>query len=153
MDWAQNRQRVAWPTSAITITADNVCYVRLRRYGYAPAQIVARAREYYKALKGARALVWSRNLRRILGIAPEVDDATLAAQEFADPKSHVLTVWDWSQCLSRREHLAARLLDVCDDCKGDPAECLQWCRLHGIHTKPPHLRRRYGKPDSADCYE
>ena len=29
MDWAQNRQRVAWPTSAITITADNVCYVRL----------------------------------------------------------------------------------------------------------------------------
>lgn len=135
-----------------SLNADNVCYVRLRRFGYSPAQLVACAKAYYSAMKGARALTWSRNLRQELGISAELDDATIAAQEFADPKSHVLDVWDWSQCLSRRDSLAAQLLDVCDTSSGNPAVCLRFCRLHEIHTKPPHLRRRFGKQDDSDCY-
>lgn len=134
------------------LSAANACYVRLRRFGYSPAQLVACAKAYYQAMKGARALTWSRNLRQELGISVELDDATIAAQEFEDPKSHVLDVWDWSQCLSRRDSLAAQLLDICDTSSGNPAVCLRFCRLHEIHTKPPHLRRRFGTQDDSDCY-
>lgn len=129
-------------TEVVPLTSDNVRYVRLIKYGYSPERVVALAKAYYRAMKGSRALVWSRNLRALLGIAPEEDDQTIAAQEFADPKCHVLTVWDWSRCLSRREHLAVGLLDVCDKYHGDPSVCLRWCRSNALHTKPPHLRRR-----------
>lgn len=134
-------------------TADNMCYVRLTHYGYTPGQLVACAKAYYAAMKGARALTWSRNLRQELGISAELDDATIAAREFADPKSHVLDVWDWSQCLSRRDSLAAQLLDICESSAGAVRLCLDWCREHGIHTKPPHLRRSNGRLDpDSDFY-
>ena len=81
----------------------------------------------------------------MLGIGAEQSDEELAQQNFADPKSHVLTVWNWRKCLSRRDHLAAELLDYCENVRGDPELCREWCEFHGIRTVPPNLRYRFGK--------
>lgn len=126
----------------------------LSSYGYTIPQIVALCREFYKGTKGSRSLYWSRvrrrkvSLREFLGIGAEKTDEELAQQEYTDPKSHVLSIWDWSKCLSRRDHLAADLLNFCDDVAGDPEQCRSWCVQHRIIITPPNLRHeRFSGPD------
>lgn len=100
-------------------------------------------REYYKATKGSRALVWSRGLRDMCGLDAEQSDEEIAAQEFAEPKAHVLTIWHWSRKVARREFLAPLLLAVCDIAKGDKAVCSDFCRRFGVPLVPQ--RRRFGR--------
>lgn len=99
-------------------------------------------REYYQATKGSRALVWSRGLRDMCGLGQELTDEEIAAQEFAEPKAHVLTIWHWSRKISRREFLAPLLLAVCDLTKGDKAACAEFCRSFDVPLAP--MRRRFG---------
>lgn len=138
--------------------ADNVRYVRnsqnsklldrLARYGYSVPLLVALCKEYYKGMKGCRSLYWSRvrgrkiSLREFLDIKDEKSDEELAQETYTDPKSHVLTIWDWKKCLSRRPMLPAQLLTYADLVKGDPELCRRWCIDHNICITPPNLRRR-----------
>lgn len=137
---------------------DNPCYVRnsqnsklldrLARYGYSVPLLVALCKEYYKGMKGCRSLYWSRvrgrkiSLREFLDIKDEKSDEELAQETYTDPKSHVLTIWDWKKCLSRRPMLPAQLLTYADLVKGDPELCRRWCIDHNICITPPNLRRR-----------
>lgn len=113
--------------------------------GYTRAEIEALCREYYKATKGCRALVWSRGLRVMCGLGIERTDEEIAAQEFADPKEKVLTIWHWSRKVARREFLAPLLLAICDLTKGDAEACAAFCRSFHIPLVPP--RRRFGKTE------
>ena len=137
---------------------DNPCYVRnsqnsklldrLARYGYSVPLLVALCKEYYKGMKGCRSLYWSRvrgrkiSLREFLDVLDEKTDEELAQETYTDPKSHVLTIWDWKKCISRRPMLPAQLLTYCDLVKGDPELCRRWCIEHNICITPPNLRRR-----------
>lgn len=137
---------------------DNPCYVRnsqnsklldrLARYGYSVSLLVALCKEYYKGMKGCRSLYWSRvrgrkiSLREFLDVLDEKTDEELAQETYTDPKSHVLTIWDWKKCISRRPMLPAQLLTYCDLVKGDPELCRRWCIEHNICITPPNLRRR-----------
>lgn len=73
-------------------------------------------REYYFGMKYRRALVWSRGLRKLIGLGEELTDEELAAQTFADDKDYILTIWDWSKHVTRpeSEHIAADLLVLCN---------------------------------------
>ena len=66
-------------------------------------------------MKGCRSLYWSRvrgrkiSLREFLDIKDEKTDEELAQETYTDPKSHVLTIWDWKKCIARRPMLPVRL--------------------------------------------
>lgn len=113
--------------------------------GFTRAEIEALCREYYKATKGCRALVWSRGLRVMCGLGIERTDEEIAAQEFADPKHKVLTIWHWSRKVARREFLAPLLLAICDLTKGDAEACAAFCRSFHIPLAP--RRGRFGKTE------
>ena len=67
-------------------------------------------------MKYRRALIWSRGLRKLIGLGEELTDEELAAQTFADDKDYILTIWDWSKHVTRpeSEHIAADLLVLCN---------------------------------------
>jgi hypothetical protein len=84
---------------------------------------------YYTGMKFARALVWSRGLRDLLGVGEEESDEDIAARTYADPKDHVLTVWNWRKVFGRSEYLAAQLLNLCDETHGDVGRCTTFCNI------------------------
>lgn len=154
----RDRVHLKYPLHLLQFLSDNVCYVRnsqnsklldrLARYGYSVPLLVALCKEYYKGMKGCRSLYWSRvrgrkiSLREFLDVLDEKTDEELAQETYTDPKSHVLTIWDWKKCISRRPMLPAQLLTYCDLVKGDPELCRRWCIDHNICITPPNLRRR-----------
>ncbi|KFI70223.1 hypothetical protein [Bifidobacterium merycicum] len=77
------------------------------------------------------------------GLGIERTDEEIAAQDFADPKEKVLTIWHWSRKVARREFLAPLLLAICDLTKGDTEACAAFCRSFQIPLVP--RRRRFGK--------
>lgn len=99
---------------------------------------------YYRGMKFARALVWSRGLRDLLDVGEEQTDEEIAAQEFTDPKNKVLVIWNWNKRLSRSDYIAAELLNFCDSVHGDSEACADWCRWHGLRLSPQPVMR-FGK--------
>lgn len=95
--------------------------------GYTLAQIEKLAKEYYKATKGCRALVWSRGLRDMCALGAELTDEELAAQEFVSDGAYRLTIWQWSAHVSRREYLIPLLFTVADFTHGDVAALQSFC--------------------------
>lgn len=60
--------------------------------GYTLAEVENLAKEYYKATKGCRSLVWSRGLRDMCELGAELTDEELAAQEFVSDGAYRLTI-------------------------------------------------------------
>lgn len=95
-------------------------------------------------MKYRRALVWSRGLRKLIGLGEELTDEELAAQTFAEEKDYVLTIWDWASKVTRpeSEHIASDLLILCNMTHADRKELTLYLRVHDI-------KYSFGLPD--DC--
>jgi hypothetical protein len=107
-------------------------------------RIMKLLKTYYRGMKFARALVWSRGLRDLLDVGEEQTDDEIAAQEFTDPKNKVLVIWNWNKRLSRSDYIAAELLNFCDSVHGDSEACADWCRWYGLRLSPQPVMR-FGK--------
>jgi hypothetical protein len=97
--------------------------------------------EYYSGMKFARALVWSRGLRDLLGVGEEQSDEDIASESFVDPKAKVLVIWNWRQAFGRSDYKAAQLLNLCDECHGDYERCRSFCAINFVELDPSHVRK------------
>lgn len=66
------------------------------------------------------------------GLDDELTDEQLAAQDFTENATHVLTIWHWSVNISRREYLASLLLGICDRSNGSVELCMSFCQSMDI---------------------
>lgn len=103
-------------------------------------QVEGLAREYYKATKGRKALVWSRGLRDMCGLGEELSDEEVAAQDYRNAQAYRLTILN-GRDIARRDSVLAGLLAVTNDTHGDIDSMTAYCRLRGIAYRidPPRL--------------
>lgn len=86
--------------------------------------------EYELALKGRRALTYTRGLRDLLGLGEELTDETIAEQEVGDDSDTGFKVTDWSP-VSGNASLGAGLLNAVT-ASGNWAAGREFCRANGI---------------------
>lgn len=86
--------------------------------------------EYEEALRGKRALTFSRGLRDLLGVGKEATDEDIADSEVGDRNDTGFMVSDWSP-IARRPELGAGLLNAVTPA-GNWAAGRDYARLNGI---------------------
>lgn len=89
--------------------------------------------EYESAMRGKRALTWSRGLRAQVGIGTEASDDEIAAAEVGDAADTGFTVDSWEPIYHRAE-LGAGLLAAVTPA-GDWAAGREYARRHGIRIR------------------
>ena len=115
-------------------------------------QVEGLAREYYKATKGRKALVWSRGLRDMCGLGEELSDEEVAAQECRNAQAYRLTILR-ARANARKDHVMAGLLAVCNATHGDLRSCTGFLSLYGVAYRiepPDHIRRLFDEDKQPD---
>lgn len=95
----------------------------------------ALAKEYYKATKGCRALIWSRGLRDMAGLGQELTDEELAAQDFANGDAYRLTILGYGAHVQRREWLMPLMFALMDATHGNLPVLMDFLEWHRVPFK------------------
>ena len=97
------------------------------------ADDLARWHEYESAMRGKRALTYSRGLRSTLGLGTEATDEEIAENEVGDAADTGFVVEDWAP-IWRRAELGAGLLAAVTPA-GDWKAGREYARRHGIRIR------------------